>query len=58
MSLSMLHVSSFFKNYSMVDLQYFVSIGKGFSYIHIYVFFFQIIFHYRLLQDIEYSFLC
>ena len=39
MSLSMLHVSSFFKNYSIVDLQYCVSVGKGFSYIHIYVFF-------------------
>ena len=40
----------------VVDIQYCVSFrytAKWFSYI-----FFQIIFHYKLLQDIEYSFLC
>ena len=28
------------------------------QYIYIYLFLFQILFHYRLLQDIEYSSLC
>ena len=46
---------SFFIYWSIVDLQYCVGFrctAKWFSYIYI---FFQIIFHYKLLQDIEYS---
>ena len=44
-----------FFNWSIVDLQYCVSFrctAKWFSYIYIY---FQIIFHYRLFQNIKYS---
>ena len=42
----------------MVNLQYFKCTTKWFSYAYIYIFFFQIIFHYRLLQGVEYSSLC
>ena len=48
----------FFFKLRLVDLQCCVSFrcaAKWFSYISI---FFQILFHYRLLQDIEYSSLC
>ena len=49
-----------FKNWSIVDLEYCVSLGciaKWFSYTHIYILF-QVHFHYSLLQDIEYSSSC
>ena len=48
--------SSIFKNRSTDGLQYWVSLtctAKWFSYV-----FFQVIFHYRLLQDIDCSSLC
>jgi len=50
---------SFFKNWSIVNLQCCVTskcTAKWFSYTHIY--FSTDSFPYRLLQDIEYSFLC
>ena len=50
-----------FFNWSIVDVQCCVSFrctAKWFSYIYIHIFLFQILFHYRLLQDIEYSSLC
>ena len=31
---------------------------QGDLVIHIHIFFFEIIFHYRLLQDTDYSYLC
>ena len=48
-------------NWSIVDLVCCVSFrctAKWFSYTYIYIYFFQILFPYRLLQNIEYSSLC
>ena len=46
----------------IVDLQCFRCIAEWFSYISVstytYMYSFQILFHYRLLQDVDYSFLC
>ena len=49
------------KNWSLADLQFVLVTGvqQSDSVIHIYIHIpFQILFHYRLLQDIEYSSLC
>ena len=59
-------VQDFFKNSSVVDLQYrvsFRSTAQLFRYIYIYVYIcilyiLQILFPYRLLQNIKYSSLC
>ena len=51
-------VTPFFFSWTIIDLQYCVSFrctAKRFSYVYNL---FQILFHYRLLQDIEYSSLC
>ena len=53
--------SLFFFNWSIVHLQRCVSFrstAKWFSYTYIYIYCFQILFPYRLLQIIEYSSLC
>ena len=50
-----------FFNWNIIDLQYCVSFrctAKWFSYTDICIHFFQILFHYRSLQDTEYSSLC
>ena len=51
---------NYFLNWSVVNLQCYVSFrctAKWFSYTYTYILF-QILFHYRLLQDIEYRSLC
>ena len=52
----------YFFNWSIVNLQFCLSFKcttKWFNYIYMYVYiFFQILFHYKLLQDIQYSSLC
>ena len=49
----------FFFFWSIVGLQCFRCTSQWFSYTYIYIsILFQILFHYRLLQDIEYSSLC
>ena len=51
----------FFFNWNIVDLQCCIGFrctAQWFSYTYIYIYFFQILFPYRLLQNIEYSSLC